>query len=60
MMDLIVIIHLFGSRYVVLLDLLGEILSLYDVVSEDETTKIGGSRAIDKVGPSNRCCIRYR
>jgi len=35
-----------------ILDLLWEILSPYDVVSEDETTWIGISRVIDEVGPA--------
>jgi hypothetical protein len=44
------------------LDLLGETLSQYDVVSEDETIKINGSHTIDKVGPythHRRCCYSF-
>lgn len=40
--------------------MLGETLSLDDVVSEDETTHIGRSRAIDETSPSTHCPIRHK
>jgi hypothetical protein len=44
------------------LDLLGETLSQYDVVSEDENTQTDGSHTIDEVGPytsHHRCCYPF-
>jgi hypothetical protein len=42
------------------LDLLGETLSLDDVLSENEITHIGGSRAIDEAGSSTRHRKRHK
>jgi hypothetical protein len=42
--------------------LLGETLSQYDVVSEDENTQTDGSHTIDEVGPytsHHRCCYPF-
>ena len=40
--------------------LFGKTLSLYDVVSKDETTKIDESRDIDEADPSTRRSRRHR
>jgi hypothetical protein len=37
------------------LELLGEMLSLYDIVLEDETTQTSKSHVIDEFGSSTRC-----
>jgi len=64
MMDLLVIMHLLDTRHVVLLDLLEETLSLYDVVLEDETTNTSGSHVICRTrhrgGPKNNSLIREK
>jgi hypothetical protein len=42
------------------LDLLGEMLSLNDLILEDQITQPGGSRVIDEVNPSTRCRRKHR
>jgi hypothetical protein len=42
------------------LDLLGETLSLNDIILGDETTQLGESRAINEAGLSTRHRIRHR
>jgi len=44
------------KTYRTTLDLLGETLSQYDVVLEDEIIKIDVSHTIDEVGPYTRHC----
>jgi hypothetical protein len=61
MMNLLVIMNLLGLRHVVFtLDLLGETLSLNDVILDDDITQTGGSCVIDEVDPYAHCPRRYR
>ena len=61
MMNLLVIMNLLGLRHVVFtLDLLGETLSLNDVILDDDITQTGGSCVIDEVDPSAHCPRRYK
>lgn len=41
-------------------NLLGETLSLNDIVLKDETTQISEDCADDEADPSTRCCKRHR
>ena len=60
-MDLLIVMYLLDfETYRIILDMLRETLSLYDIVLDDETTQTGESRIIDEIDSSTRHPSIYR